>query len=87
MAKLTRKSDVQSSECAVCIPDEAKLMLREISPTLQKAHGFTTTEAVTFRQLSAMLQSRDPVEFKKRSDDSLAASNIAWAAIHSTNSD
>lgn len=65
MAKLTRKSDVQSSECAVCIPDEAKLMLREISPTLQKAHGFTTTEAVTFRHLSANAAIyRDPVEFK-----------------------
>ena len=40
-------------------------MLREISPTLQKAHGFTTTEAVTFRQLSANAAIyRDPVEFK-----------------------
>jgi hypothetical protein len=65
MAKLTRKFDVQSSECAVCIPDGAKLMLRGISPALQKAHGFTTTEAVTFRQLSANAATyRDAVEFK-----------------------
>jgi hypothetical protein len=65
MAKLTRKFDVQSSECAVCIPDGAKLMLRGISPALQKAHGFTTTEAVIFRQLSANAETyRDAVEFK-----------------------
>jgi hypothetical protein len=62
---LTRKFDVQSSECAVCIPDGAKLMLRGVSPTLQKTHGFTTTEAVTFRQLSANAAAyRDAVEFK-----------------------
>jgi hypothetical protein len=47
MAKLTRKSDVQSSECAVCIPDGAKLMLREISPTLQK--GATYRDPVEFK--------------------------------------
>ena len=65
MAKLTRKFDVQSSECAVCIPDGANLMLRGISPRLQKAHGFTTTEAVTFRQVSANAATyRDAVEFK-----------------------
>jgi hypothetical protein len=40
-------------------------MLRGISLTLQKAHGFTTTEAVTFRQLSANAATyRDAVEFK-----------------------
>jgi hypothetical protein len=54
----------QPRVCAVCIPDGAKLMLRGISPALQKAHGFTTTEAVIFRQLSANAATyRDAVEF------------------------
>lgn len=40
-------------------------MLRGISPTLQHAHSFSTTEAVTFRQLSANAATyRDAVEFK-----------------------
>ncbi len=45
--------------------DGAKLMLRGISPTVQQAHGLSTTEAVTFRQLSANAETyRDAVEFK-----------------------
>ena len=55
----------QPSLCAVCIPDGAQLVLRGISPTLQQAHGLSTTEAVTFRQLSANAATyRDAVEFK-----------------------
>ena len=58
-------SVVPPKVCAVCIPDGAKLMLRGISPKLQQAHGLFTTEAVTFRQLSADAQThRDAVEFK-----------------------
>ena len=55
----------QPQECAVCIPDGAKLMLYGISPTLQEAHGLNSAEAVTFRQLSADAQTyRDAVEFR-----------------------
>jgi hypothetical protein len=55
----------ESKECAVCIPDGAKLVLRGISPALQQAHGLCTSESVTFRQLSADAATyRDAVEFK-----------------------
>ncbi len=55
----------QPRVCAVCIPDGARLMLHGISPTLQQTHGVSTTEAVTFRQLSANAATyRDAVEFK-----------------------
>jgi len=55
----------KSEECAVCIPDGAKLMLDGISPALQQAHGLSITEVVTFRQLSANPATyRDAVEFK-----------------------
>ena len=55
----------QPQECAVCIPDGAKLMIYGIPPQLQRAHGVNSTEAVTFRQLSADAQTyRDAVEFK-----------------------
>lgn len=55
----------QPKECAVCIPDGARLMLHGISPTLQAAHGLSTTETVTFRQLSTEAHTyRDAVEFK-----------------------
>ena len=65
MAILKRKCAAPSSVCAVCIPDGAQLMLHGISPTLQHAHGFSTTEAATFRQLSANAGTyRDAVEFK-----------------------
>lgn len=65
MAILRRKFAAQSRLCAVCIPDGAKLMLRGISPTLQRTHGLSTTEAVTFRQLSANAGTyRDAVEFR-----------------------
>ena len=65
MAILKSKFAVPSRACAVCIPDGAKLMLRGISPTLLQAHGLSTTETVTFRQLSADAATyRDAVEFK-----------------------
>ena len=55
----------QSHECAVCIPDGAKLILVGISTPVQQAHGLSTTEAVTFRQLSANAATyRDAVEFE-----------------------
>ena len=64
MAILARKKIVAPA-CAVCIPDGAKLMLHGISPRLQQAHGLSTTEVVTFRQLSANAATyRDAVLFK-----------------------
>jgi hypothetical protein len=65
MAILRWKLAVQSRACAVCIPDGARLVLHGIPPALQQAHGLSTTEAVTFRQLSAnAVTYRDAVEFK-----------------------
>ena len=65
MAALRRMFIAQSEECAVCIPDGAKLMLGGISLALQQAHGFSATESVTFRQLSANAATyRDAVEFR-----------------------
>jgi hypothetical protein len=66
MAVLKRVfAPAQSRVCAVCIPDGAKLMLHDISPAPQEAHDLCTTEAVTFRQLSANAGTyRDAVEFK-----------------------
>jgi hypothetical protein len=65
MAILRWKLAVQSRVCAVCIPDGARLVLHGIPPALQQAHGLWTTEAVTFRQLSANAATyRDAVEFK-----------------------
>jgi len=64
-AALKRMFAVQSEECAVCIPDGAKLMLRGISAVLQQVHGLSAIEAVTFRQLSADPATyRDAIEFK-----------------------
>jgi hypothetical protein len=55
----------RSAECAVCIPDGAKLVLRGISTGLQQTHGLRATEEVTFRQLSANASTyRDGIEFK-----------------------
>jgi len=52
-------------ECAVCIPDGAKLILRGISVGLQRTHGLSASEPVTFRQLSEEAATyRDAVEFK-----------------------
>ena len=64
IASLMKKFSAPPRACAVCIPDGAQLMLRGISPALQQAHGLFTTEAVTFRQLSADAATyRDAVEF------------------------
>ena len=65
MAALKRVFAAQPRVCAVCIPDGAQLVLHGVSPTLQQAHGLFTTEAVTFRQLSAHAETyRDAMEFK-----------------------
>jgi hypothetical protein len=65
IARLRKMFAVQSTECAVCIPDGAKLVLRGISPALQQAHGLCTIETATFRQLSADAATyRDAVELK-----------------------
>ena len=65
MAALKRMFAAQTRVCAVCIPDGAQLVLHGISPELQQIHGVSTTESVTFRQLSAHAETyRDAVEFK-----------------------
>ncbi len=65
MSVFKRMFAAQSRGCAVCIPDGAQLMLHGISLTLQQVHGLSTTEAVTFRQLSANAGTyRDAVQFK-----------------------
>jgi len=52
-------------ECAVCIPDGAKLILHGIPVAFQRSHGLCATEPVTFRQLSEEAATyRDAVEFK-----------------------
>ena len=64
MAKVAKLLGFQPEECAVCIPDGAKLRLRGISSNLQNALGVMSVEAVTFRQLSMNEYSyRDAVEF------------------------
>ena len=65
MAVLKRMFAAKARICAVCVPDGAQLMLNGISPSLQQAYDLCTTEAVTFRQLSANAGTyRDAVEFK-----------------------
>jgi hypothetical protein len=54
-----------SEECAVCIPDGARLLLTGFTPGIQRQFGLSSTEPVTFRQLSADAATyRDAVEFK-----------------------
>ena len=54
----------QREECAVCIPDGARLLLHGISSNLQNALGLMSVETVTFRQLSMNVYThRDAVEF------------------------
>ena len=92
MAILKRKLAAQSRVCAVCIPDGAQLVLRGIPPALQQAHGLSTTEAVTFRQLSANAATyRDAVEFKNgvkvRLQDLEEGQNIDVLALSSEKAD
>jgi hypothetical protein len=65
MAILRKLFLPQSNECAVCIPDGARLMLCGISPALQQAHGLEATETASSRQVSAEAATyRDALEFK-----------------------
>jgi hypothetical protein len=65
MAALKRIFAGHTEECAICIPDGAKLTLRGTSTVLQQVHGLAPTEAVTFRQLSENAATyRDAIEFK-----------------------
>jgi hypothetical protein len=67
IAMLTRMLTFPSQPqvCAVCIPDGAQLMVTGISQALQQAHGLSTIEAGTFRQLSANAGTyRDAIEFR-----------------------
>jgi len=92
MAILKRKLAARSKVCAVCIPDGAQLVLRGIPPALQQAHGLSTTEAVTFRQLSANAATyRDAVEFKNgvkvRLQDLEEGQNVDVLALSSEKAD
>jgi hypothetical protein len=52
------------NECAVCVPDGARLKLDGISQQLREIHHLSAMETVTFRQLSASFATyRDAVEF------------------------
>src|SRR5713101_305440 len=78
--------------CAVCIPDGAQLLLHGISPALQLAHNLSTTEAVTFRQLSTDAHTyRDAVEFKNgvrvRLQDLEEGQSVEVLALSSENAD
>ena len=56
---------VPAEECAVCIPDGARLRISGISNGIQKRHAVCAEEVVTFRQLSAEAATyRDAVEFR-----------------------
>jgi hypothetical protein len=64
LAALKQLFAMHTQECAVCIPDGARLLLSGISPGLQRQFGLAATERVTFRQLSADAATyRDAVEF------------------------
>jgi hypothetical protein len=64
LAALKQLFAMHNQECAVCIPDGAKLLLSGISPGLQRQFGLSAAERVTFRQLSADAATyRDAVEF------------------------
>ena len=65
MAALKKLFAAETQPCAVCVPDGAKLMLYGIPPRLQDAHGLSSDEAVTFRQLSLDVHTyRDAMEFQ-----------------------
>jgi len=52
------------TECAVCIPDGAELVITGISPAFQFSNGVSSTEMVIFRQVSEEdATHRDAVEF------------------------
>ena len=64
LAALKQFFSVPAEECAVCIPDGARLRLSGISHGIQKRHDVSDEEVVTFRQLSAEAATyRDAVEF------------------------
>src|SRR5437867_9978189 len=54
MAVLKSVFAAQPRVCAVCVPDGAQLVLNGISASLRQTYDLGTTEAVTFRQLSAI---------------------------------
>jgi len=55
----------RSTECAVCIPDGARVVLHGISPRLQTARSLAVMETATFRQMSAEPATyRDAFEFE-----------------------
>ena len=65
IAGLRKFFAIENQPCAVCVPDGAKLMVYGIPPRLQEAHGLSSDEAVTFRQLSLDVHTyRDAMEFQ-----------------------
>jgi hypothetical protein len=54
-----------ASECAVCVPDGAQIVLHGIPLALQHRYGLCATEPVIFRQTSIeAVTYRDALEFK-----------------------
>jgi hypothetical protein len=65
IAILKRMFVLESDECAVCVPDGARLRLRGTSKMLREVHGVSAPETATFRQLSAKAATyRDAIELK-----------------------
>ena len=65
VATLKKFFAAETQACAVCVPDGAKLMVYGIPLSLQAAHGLSSNEAVTFRQLSLEVHTyRDALEFQ-----------------------
>jgi len=57
-------ADATDNIPAVCVPPGARLVMREISPLLQKKHNIGAEEEVTFVQLNSLVNSyRDGIRF------------------------
>jgi hypothetical protein len=64
IATLKGMTAAPPDECAVCIPDGAKLWIHSIQPAFRKTHRLYGNEVATFRQLSAETSTyRDAIEF------------------------
>src|ERR1051325_5851718 len=64
-AALKKFFAIEPQVCAVCIPDGAKLVIRDVPAKLREAHGLSSEEVATFRQLSADAHTyRDALEFE-----------------------
>lgn len=59
------QTDMMPKECAVCVPDGTVLVIQDVHPVLQRKFGLSTTEVVTFRQLTIQAMTyRDAFKFQ-----------------------